>query len=179
MIKNLRKKSKKKGFTLIELVIVLAVLAIIALIAIPNFTKVREDSKIKADLRTGDVIKRAAQMSITDEDFEILSVAGADGVKFIITPSATAGTDATITIQAGTGVAAGGVNPANLAEFKIDATDNTEVANDMTSTTGYENFVAALREVDLPQEKDKVAYEIVIDITDTVTSVGTVEAVTP
>lgn len=66
MLKN--KKKKKKGFTLIELVIVLAVLAIIALIAIPNFTKVRNDSMTKSDIRSAEQIEKITQMAIADED---------------------------------------------------------------------------------------------------------------
>ncbi|MGL4741565.1 MAG: type II secretion system protein [Sarcina sp.] len=61
-------KKKKKGFTLIELVIVLAVLAIIALIAIPNFTKVRNDSLKKADTRTEEQIEKITLMAIANED---------------------------------------------------------------------------------------------------------------
>ena len=68
MTNILNKKRKKKGFTLIELVIVLAVLAIIALIAIPNFTKVRNDSLKKADKETANQIRKIALMAIADGD---------------------------------------------------------------------------------------------------------------
>ncbi|MGL5615357.1 MAG: pilus assembly FimT family protein [Sarcina sp.] len=81
MLKRKQNK-KKKGFTLIELVIVLAVLAIIALIAIPNFTKVRQDSMKKADERTGDVIKRVVLTNIADQK---IKVAGAGTIT--ITPN--------------------------------------------------------------------------------------------
>ena len=67
MFKNINKK-RKRGFTLIELVIVLAVLAIIALIAIPNFTKVRNDSLQKADARTGEQIEKITLMAIANQD---------------------------------------------------------------------------------------------------------------
>lgn len=66
----LNKKRKKKGFTLIELVIVLAVLAIIALIAIPNFTKVRNDSLEKADKETANQIRKITLMAIADGDIK-------------------------------------------------------------------------------------------------------------
>ncbi|MGL4454016.1 MAG: type II secretion system protein [Sarcina sp.] len=62
------RSKKKKGFTLIELVIVLAVLAIIALIAIPNFTKVRNDSLVKADQRSMEQIEKITLMAIANED---------------------------------------------------------------------------------------------------------------
>ena len=51
MIKNLR----KKGFTIVELVIVIAVIAILAAILIPTFTSVvnnAEASKIQAELKS-------------------------------------------------------------------------------------------------------------------------------
>lgn len=64
MIKNLK---KKKAFTLVEVIIVLAIIAIIAAIAIPNLTKVRQESKIKADNQSLETIERTINMLITDE----------------------------------------------------------------------------------------------------------------
>lgn len=66
MIKRANQK-KKKGFSLIELIIVLAVMAIIALIAIPNFNAVRENSKTKADARSCETIERTMMMLFADE----------------------------------------------------------------------------------------------------------------
>ena len=66
MIKRANNK-KKKGFTLIELIIVLAVMAIIALIAIPNFAAVRNNSKVKADTQSIETIKRTTLMLVSDE----------------------------------------------------------------------------------------------------------------
>ncbi|OPJ61519.1 prepilin-type N-terminal cleavage/methylation domain-containing protein [Clostridium oryzae] len=65
MSNNLKKK-KKKGFTLIELIIVLAVLAIIAAIAIPNFIAVRNNSRNKADAQSCLTIKRTVLMLVSD-----------------------------------------------------------------------------------------------------------------
>lgn len=70
MQRNLNKE-KKKGFTLIELVIVLSVLAIIALIAVPNFTKVRNDSLIKADERSAEQIEKITLLAIADNKIQI------------------------------------------------------------------------------------------------------------
>lgn len=67
MIKRANQK-KKKGFSLIELIIVLAVMAIIALIAIPNFTAVRESSKVKADKESCETIKRTVLMMVANEE---------------------------------------------------------------------------------------------------------------
>ena len=43
-------KKKLKGFTLIELIIVIAIIAILAAIAIPKFMQLRENSNRKSDL---------------------------------------------------------------------------------------------------------------------------------
>ena len=44
-----KQNKKKKGFTLIELIIVIAIIAILAAIAIPNFLSIQRKSKVKAD----------------------------------------------------------------------------------------------------------------------------------
>ena len=70
MIKRANNK-KKKGFTLIELIIVLAVMAIIALIAIPNFSAVRQNSKVKADKQSCETVKRTVLMLTADEQITV------------------------------------------------------------------------------------------------------------
>lgn len=59
------KKSKKKGFTLIELIIVIAIIGIIALIAIPKFGNAQKEAKINADLASAKTIANATSMLIT------------------------------------------------------------------------------------------------------------------
>ena len=79
MSKNIK---KKKGFTLIELVIVLAVLAIIALIAIPNFTRVRNESLIKADYRAAEQIEKITLLGIANDDIKIPTDTTKTEIKF-------------------------------------------------------------------------------------------------
>ncbi|MDD3049354.1 MAG: prepilin-type N-terminal cleavage/methylation domain-containing protein [Bacilli bacterium] len=43
-------KKKKKGFTLVELIIVIAIIAILAAMAIPKFSSVRIDAKVSNDV---------------------------------------------------------------------------------------------------------------------------------
>lgn len=71
MITNLVNKKKKKAFTLVEVIIVLAIIAIIAAIAIPNLTKVRTESKIKADTQSAESIRNTALMIITDDKIKV------------------------------------------------------------------------------------------------------------
>jgi type IV pilus assembly protein PilA len=68
MIRIINKLKSKKGFTLIELIVVLAVLAIIMAIAIPRFTGVQDSAKKKTDASTILTIARAAELYYASED---------------------------------------------------------------------------------------------------------------
>ena len=57
---------KKKGFTLIELIIVLAVMAIIAAIAVPSYNAIKENSARKADEQSRATVERVATMLAAD-----------------------------------------------------------------------------------------------------------------
>jgi len=70
MIKNTNNKKKKKGFTLIELIIVIAIIAILAAVAIPKFGEVRKDAALKADIANAKTIANAATALMADGDLE-------------------------------------------------------------------------------------------------------------
>ncbi|SMB94961.1 N-terminal methylation site-containing protein [Desulfonispora thiosulfatigenes DSM 11270] len=63
MNKQLTKKIKnKKGFTLVELIVVIAVLGIIAAIAVPNYLGIQKEARIKSDSSTAASIVKAARL---------------------------------------------------------------------------------------------------------------------
>lgn len=58
----MKKNKNNKGFTLVELIVVMAVLAIISAIAVPRFLGVQKQAKIDADYATGAMIAKAAEL---------------------------------------------------------------------------------------------------------------------
>ena len=86
MLKNLmNKKSKSKGFTLIELIIVIAIIAILAAVAVPKYLEVKEKSVVKTDVSNAKVIYDSIVSLISDE-----KISGADVGPTEIKPSSSA-----------------------------------------------------------------------------------------
>jgi type IV pilus assembly protein PilA len=55
-------RKNRKGFTLVELIVVIAILAILAAIAIPRLSAFTNDAQIAADQATAATIYKAAQV---------------------------------------------------------------------------------------------------------------------
>lgn len=67
MVNNLKNKKKKKGFTLIELIIVIAIIAILAAVAIPKFGEVRKNAALNSDAANAKTIANAVTTLIAED----------------------------------------------------------------------------------------------------------------
>ncbi len=91
MCKRNRKSEEdlQKGFTLVELVIVMAVLVVLAAIAIPRYNGILNESKVKSDAVTAAGIVSAARIQETSSGIQVadLSALSADYFEPGKTPS--------------------------------------------------------------------------------------------
>lgn len=111
-LKELVKKRKKKGFTLIELIIVIAVIAILAAMAIPKFGAVRKSANIKTDIASAKNIQTAVATIVAEKGSNDRPTHDEVGAKLdggYPKPKAISGefdyeidTDGNITVKAGT-----------------------------------------------------------------------------
>ena len=62
-----KKRNKKRGFTLIELIIVIAIIAILAAIAVPAFGQIRQKSNVSADVANARTIYSTVASLVADE----------------------------------------------------------------------------------------------------------------
>lgn len=64
-------RKKKKGFTIIELIIVLAIIAILSAITIPKFGDIRENANKKSDIANAKTIATVTTSLIADGEITL------------------------------------------------------------------------------------------------------------
>jgi prepilin-type N-terminal cleavage/methylation domain-containing protein len=72
--RKLKRNINQKGFTLIELIIVLAVLAVLLTIIVPQFGKVLSDAREKANEANLQLLQNAVDLYIVNEEINADSV---------------------------------------------------------------------------------------------------------
>ena len=68
MKKDKQNQRQKRGFTLIELMIVIAIIGILAAIAVPNFTQARKKAKLKACVANMSTLDSALEMYMMENN---------------------------------------------------------------------------------------------------------------
>ena len=77
MIKKLQKLKAKKGFTLVELIVVIAIIGVLAAILVPTMLGYVENSRITSADQIAKTIKDAAQVAATEMDTQRMGLATA------------------------------------------------------------------------------------------------------
>lgn len=76
-----KKARDQKGFTLVELLVVMAILAVLAALAVPKFGQMLEDSRYKTHDENVVMLYKAAEMYIASSGLPAADIKDTDGMK--------------------------------------------------------------------------------------------------
>lgn len=87
MLKWINKKlNNKKGFSLIELIVVVGILGILAAVAIPRVTTSLDDARDSANNANARIIRNAIEFALVEEDL-VINTDDQDGLAVPATPN--------------------------------------------------------------------------------------------
>ncbi len=144
----MRKKMDNKGFSLVELIIVIAIMAVLVGVLAPQFMKYVEQSRKATDIQNAEMIRDAILADIADGTLKG-TVTGAEFVDYTTSPAANT-VCASAVVKApvcqGTITLAGNIVTAGTTKFTVDynATEgtcsvklNTYTLTDSTQANNY------------------------------------------
>ena len=101
-MKIVKRYKRRKGFTLIEMVIVITIIGILSSIAVTKYSTVQENAKKNADYATASNLATAALISISDgnESVDVDSLVTNKYIQFAPEPKSVKGESFTITSSA-------------------------------------------------------------------------------
>jgi type IV pilus assembly protein PilA len=109
-------KNSKKGFTLVEIMIVVVIIGLLAAMAIPAFQKVRDTSQTKAIINNLRQLASAADQYFLENGVTAVTSATLVGTdSFIKSVDQVAGEAYTATIKQGTAISATGGTPGTVS----------------------------------------------------------------
>ena len=132
----MKKKMNNKGFSLVELIIVIAIMAVLVGILAPQYIKYVERSKKSTDCQNVDVIISALEVYAADPSVIAANVL-ATGAKVTITTTSTVVSTTNATNNADKALSAAGISTLQLKSGKWSA-----ITVDLTATIGADGTLS-------------------------------------
>ena len=88
----MKNRKNNKGFSLVELIVVVAIMAVLVGVLAPAYLKYVENSREKKDLNNIEEVRHAVEIALADEDV-FTEVSNADEVTIAVNGTVTAETD--------------------------------------------------------------------------------------